>query len=274
MKTQTYFHTEFETDANIKNDTVPLQVNCVGVVGPDHSFFNRRIRLDYYYIYVLQGQMVMEECTLCPGDVMVIEPEHAYQYHSQGETSYLWVHYTGYEACAFTLSASLKLNEKQHIGIHKEIIDCFKKLFREFMINDGAAGQLSVCILREILLLTGRYVGADKKNTMPLLAMEYIHRYYKENIDIESLAQMEHMGCTTFRSVFKGHTGLSPNEYIITQRISEACRLLTQTSMSVSAIAAEVGYSDQYYFSRIFKKKVGMPPLKYRMEKRNLDRAV
>ena len=68
--------------------------------------------------------------------------------------------------------------------------------------------------------------------------------------------------------MFKEHTGISPNEYVIAQRISAACRLLTHTDKSVSSVAAEVGYHDQYYFSRIFRKKVGVPPLKYRYEKR------
>ena len=72
------------------------------------------------------------------------------------------------------------------------------------------------------------------------------------------------MSCTSFRSAFKKHTGVSPNEYIITQRISAACQLLVQTDKSISEIAAEVGYGDQYYFSRIFKKKMGVPPLGYR----------
>lgn len=270
MRTQTYFHTKLQDDADRKNDTVPLQVNCVGAVSQD--FFNRSVRRDYYYIYVLEGKMVMEECTLFPGDVIVFEPGHIYQYKSEGETTYLWVHYTGFEACSFTKSALHKLNIKQHIGIREEIIDCFKKLFREFMINDEAARQLSVCILKEILLFTGRYVNADEKRSMPLLAMEYIHRHFNENIEIDSLAQMEHMSCTSLRNVFKNHTGISPNEYIITQRISAACRLLSQTDKSVSEVAAEVGYHDQYYFSRIFKKKAGLSPLKYRCSQKILPR--
>ena len=99
---------------------------------------------------------------------------------------------------------------------------------------------------------------------MPLLAIEYIHSHFKEVVDVDQLARLEHMSCTAFRIAFKKHTGISPNEYIIAQRISVACRLLAQTELSVKEIAGEVGYADQYYFSRIFKKKVGMTPLKYR----------
>lgn len=267
MQTQTYFHTKFEIDADRRNDTVPLQVNCVGVMTAKDPFFTKRLRHDFYYVYVLKGRLVMQDCTLAPGDVMIMEPGYAHQYRNEGDTSYLWVHYTGFEAYSLTKSAHLTVNVAHHIGVHKEIIDCFKKLFREFIINDEAAGQLAVCILREILIYTGRYIGADGKNKMPLGSIEYIHQYFKEEIDVDELAEMEHMSCTAFRSAFKRHTGIAPNEYIIQQRMSAACRLLSQTDETISAVAAAVGYRDQYYFSRIFKKKVGMSPQKYRYDK-------
>lgn len=264
MHTQTYFHTRLESDANRKNDTVPLQVNCVGTVSEASSFSTKAVRRDYYYIYVLKGKMAMEDCILLPGDVIVFEPGHDYQYTSQGETAYLWVHYTGFEARSLTKTAGLKLNQKRHIGVHREIISCFRQLFREFIINDVAAEQLCPCILREILLFTGRYLASGSRGNPPLAAIEYIHRSFQNPIDIDALARMENMSCTAFRTAFRQHTGVSPNEYIIAQRISAACQLLSQTDRSVSAIAADVGYPDQYYFSRIFRKKMGVPPLKYR----------
>lgn len=263
MHTQTYFHTRFEHEANRKNDRVPLQVNCVGAV-VSSAFSCTTARHDFYFIYVIKGKMIMPEQTLYPGDVLVLEPEHAYQYQNEGETVYFWVHYTGFEAYSMTKQALGRLNRKQHIGIHREIIDSFKKLFREFIINDEAAKQLSICLLREILLFTGRYVSDEQKKEIPLLAIEYIHSHFREKIDVDVLAQMEHMSGTAFRIAFREHTGVAPNEYMIAQRISAACRLLSQTDMSVSVVAAEAGYSDQYYFSRIFKKKMGMTPLKYR----------
>ena len=146
----------------------------------------------------------------------------------------------------------------------KYIKDYEKRLFKEFIIHDKPAGQMEICLLKEILLLTGRYARMEQNKSMPLLAIEYIHSHYKEVVDVDQLARLERMSCTTFRIAFKKHTGISPNEYIIAQRISVACRLLAQTELSVKEIAGEVGYADQYYFSRIFKKKVGMTPLKYR----------
>ena len=264
MRTQTYFHTKLESDANRKNDTVPFQVNCVGAVSQEEPFSNRSVRKDYYYIYVLQGKMILKEEVLCPGDVIIFEPGYPYQYESEGNTSYVWVHYTGYEAGAFTRQVFPKVNEKQHIGFQKELAACFQRLYREFMIHDEMEAQLSVCILKEILLLTGRYARTGEKNNLPLAAMEYIHRNFREDMDVDQLARLENRSVTSFRCMFKAHTGMAPNEYIIMQRISAACQLLTQTDKSVGTIASEVGYHDQYYFSRIFKKMVGISPQRYR----------
>lgn len=267
MRTQTYFHTKLESEANRKNDTDPLQINCVGAVSEVLSFSTRSVRQDYYYIYVLKGEMVLADCCLLPGDVIVFEPGQDYQYTSRGETAYLWVHYTGFEARSLTQSAGLVLNRKHHIGVHREIISCFRQLFHEFIINDVPAEQLCRYILREILLFTARYAQAN--HSLPLLAIEYIHRSFREPIHIDALARMENMSATAFRSAFRQHTGVSPNEYVIRQRISAACQLLSQTDKSVSTIAADVGYPDQYYFSRIFRKKMGMSPLRYRFSQKS-----
>ena len=264
MKAQTYFHTRYEYEANRRNDSVPLEVNCVGAVSGKEFFTNKSVRQDYYYLYVLKGKLILPDGTLEAGDVMIWEPGYEYQYQGDAETVYLWVHYTGFEAQALTQSALPKRNVKQHIGIHREIIDCFRKLFHEFMVHDVSSGQLSVCLLKEILFYTGRYTGTGKPEALPLKAIEYIHSHFQAEVDIDALAQMEHMSCTAFRIAFKKHTGVSPNEYLISHRISTACQRLLQTDMSIRAVAAEVGYRDQYYFSRIFKQKVGVSPLKYR----------
>ena len=62
----------------------------------------------------------------------------------------------------------------------------------------------------------------------------------------------------------KKHTGKSPNEYIIELRLQFAKNLLDNTNMSIKQISERVGYSDQYFFSRIFKKYLGISPQSYR----------
>lgn len=60
---------------------------------------------------------------------------------------------------------------------------------------------------------------------------------------------------------------MSPNEYLTRFRIDEACVLLRSQGLSVSEAAFSSGFSDQLYFSRVFKRYKGVPPSKYALDK-------
>ena len=67
-----------------------------------------------------------------------------------------------------------------------------------------------------------------------------------------------------FRRLFKEELGMSPLQYLITLRIAHAKNLITYEKKSVSEVASESGFSDIYYFSRMFKKATGFTPTEYR----------
>ncbi len=66
--------------------------------------------------------------------------------------------------------------------------------------------------------------------------------------------------------LFKGLFGITPYTYVLQKKIDFAKKLLIDTSLSVREIAAKLCFSDEYYFSGIFKKKVGCPPTQYRRQ--------
>ena len=66
----------------------------------------------------------------------------------------------------------------------------------------------------------------------------------------------------TYR-IFVQHLALSPNEYLTQYRINQACVLLRSSPLSIGEIAGSVGFEDQLYFSRVFKKIKGVPPSHY-----------
>ena len=59
------------------------------------------------------------------------------------------------------------------------------------------------------------------------------------------------------------NVGQSPIDYLTSYRISEACYLLKNSQLSIAEIAVSVGFFDQFYFSRVFKKTKGVPPSRY-----------
>ncbi|WP_112182463.1 AraC family transcriptional regulator [Paraliobacillus zengyii] len=85
----------------------------------------------------------------------------------------------------------------------------------------------------------------------------------QEEFMIEELAEKSGSSVSVFYQRFKKRMGLSPGQYIIEHRIRKSRELLSGSSFKVSEVAHSVGYSDEYYFSRIFKKKVGLSPIQF-----------
>lgn len=94
-------------------------------------------------------------------------------------------------------------------------------------------------------------------------ASEYIESNYKEKINVEDLALVSGYSISHFSRLFKELYSMSPIEYINFIRIERAKNMLKTQMFSLSEIAEECGFSNVYYFSRIFKQIVGVTPKKY-----------
>lgn len=91
-------------------------------------------------------------------------------------------------------------------------------------------------------------------------ATKFIDEHYMLPLNIPDLAQKYGFTAKQFTQLFRKYIGLSPNQYIIDYRIQRARDLLARKEYSVAEVSSFVGYTDPYYFSRIFKKKMGMSP--------------
>ena len=79
---------------------------------------------------------------------------------------------------------------------------------------------------------------------------------------------LKDLGLTVIHKVpavrFAEKVGMPPLQYVTYWRMQLACRALRETARSVADVAAEVGYSSESGFSRVFKKEKGLPPARYR----------
>lgn len=89
---------------------------------------------------------------------------------------------------------------------------------------------------------------------------EYIEYHYNEPLSIAQLAQMANLSSKYFVYLFKKTFGISAIDYLTDLRINRAKRYLIETDYRMREIAHKVGYSDEFYFSRKFKKEVGVSP--------------
>ncbi|GGD83943.1 helix-turn-helix domain-containing protein [Paenibacillus nasutitermitis] len=92
---------------------------------------------------------------------------------------------------------------------------------------------------------------------------QFMMEHYSVHVDIEELARSSGTSASRFYQSFRWQTGLSPHKYITKIRLDAALRLLAHTSSSIVGIAHSVGYPDEYYFSRLFKKQMGLSPTEY-----------
>ena len=95
-------------------------------------------------------------------------------------------------------------------------------------------------------------------------SISYINGNYVQDLRIPELAKMENLSVSRYNSLFKQVTGISPVEYIKKMRLASACELLSATDLPIKTVSAMVGYPDSHFFSRIFKKSLGVSPAFYR----------
>lgn len=89
-------------------------------------------------------------------------------------------------------------------------------------------------------------------------------RLGEQDLSVDKVAGLLHLGRTTFYKKVRGTTGYTPNEYIRVIRLRKAAELLKEGEKNVSEVAYAVGFDNPYYFSKCFKEQFGMPPSQYR----------
>lgn len=88
----------------------------------------------------------------------------------------------------------------------------------------------------------------------------------RRDISFSQLAQSVNLSESRLRHLFKAETGVSPMQYLKTQRIQIGRRLLETTFLNVKEVMRKVGVKDKSHFTRDFKKAFGLSPSKYRTQ--------
>ena len=95
--------------------------------------------------------------------------------------------------------------------------------------------------------------------------IEYLQHHYNEEVNLNQIASALHYSPSYLTKIFVQQYDTTPSKYMISLRMQKAQQLLAHNpELSVRQIGETVGYPEQGYFSRIFKKYVGVSPLEYR----------
>jgi AraC-like DNA-binding protein len=198
-------------------------------------------------------------------------PEHTYQYGPTGESWYHnWVSFRGTRAERFVEQGLMPLSKNGYVRVSQPAV--FAEAFRELVPivhernpSKHPRGVLILEGLLRILLDDARRppeaVPYDRELS-ELNAAILENPYQEVNFELEA----ERMGLSYshFRRVFRIYAGWSPYDYLLRRRMQRAARELRETDRQVKDVAREAGYDDPAQFCKLFKKKIGLSPARFR----------
>ncbi len=152
--------------------------------------------------------------------------------------------------------------------IHTADNDSIRKILDKIAslnIKTNEQKLLLDCYIRELIINISEKNIDDKKMSYNMARIiKYIDENYFMDITLSSLSEKFMVSESYIARLFRNDLGTTSVQYINHLRIINACRMLLCSGKSVGEISEEVGFKDQYYFTRIFKSFLKMTPTQYR----------
>ena len=254
-------HTKTVTETYRSNGRGDYQLLYVAA-GKVQFYFDQKVR------FVSKGNMVHFR----PGEPQI------YNLYAKDNPETYWVHFTGSDVDRLLDTYQMPRNENVFFaGIFPDYQWLFRQMIYELRLKRVNFEELLTMNLTHIFLLINRYIregrtpGADMLDVVER-SIHYFNENYSQPISIEQYAAEHNFTPSWFIQSFRNVTKMTPLQYIVSLRITNAMNLLGNTNYSISRIAAAVGYENALYFSRLFKKHTGLSPSEYRNRDLSLQR--
>ncbi|CQR47145.1 Bifunctional transcriptional activator/DNA repair enzyme AdaA [Paraliobacillus sp. PM-2] len=265
------------TDQDIKK--MPLKLLYITHTKYDkgwHSTQHTHHFTELFYIVKGKGVILLQnqEVPVKENDLVIINPnvEHTEKSNSLDSLEYIAL---GIEGLSFSLpeEKETQMGLYTYRGDQEDILFYLNKLLSEIKQNEEDYEVICQNII-EILIIKLRRdknFTLTKTNTKNLnksvsLIQHYLNQNYREDISLDSLAEIGHINKFYLAHSFKKDIGISPIEYLQKVRVREAKILLETTNYSIASIAEIVGFSSQSFFTQSFKRFTDKTPSKYRKE--------
>jgi AraC family transcriptional regulator, arabinose operon regulatory protein len=201
--------------------------------------------------------------------------EHSYGSDDKNPWTIYWVHFGGDALSVFNSMNIVRHHFKpHHVKASKEIIAVFTKMYKALEAGYSIENLMfaNMCLMEFVSLFLYQekhFISeAPVKTDCVDSAIAYMQKKLCENITLEDLSKESNYSVSRFSNLFRQKTGYAPIDYFIQMKMQRASQQLDFTDKSIKDIAYGLGFDDPYYFSRMFKKVIGMSPLKYRAVKK------
>lgn len=263
----------------------------VGSAGTYHLFTRPKLpthrprgRLDFQLLYIASGKAHFYfngvEEIVPAGNMVLYRPkeEQRYYYYGVDHTEVYWVHFTGNNVT--NILRKYGFSEKSHVihtGTSLEYKRVFLQIIQELKLCKPYYEKILVYYLDYLFILISRLQEQKPREKSAFLmdemdkAVTFFHSSYNLPISIDKYSKSHGMSVSWFIRNFKEYTGVTPTQYILSLRISNAQSLLESTTYNITEISNIVGYENPLYFSRLFKKNCGVSPREFRQQLKEAD---
>ena len=150
------------------------------------------------------------------------------------------------------------------IGIHKDIISLYNDLNIVWRLRDAGyklkARAIQLMILQRYFQMIVYQKDTSTMDKRIKTVLRFMATHYMEALTVQKMAELVNLSDMYFGSLFKQETGLTFRQYLTSIRMNRAEDMLYSGEYKISEIADACGFSDVFYFSRIFKENRGFAP--------------
>lgn len=224
----------------------------------------------WYSVYGKKYEMRENQWAIIPK-----RAPHLYASNNSNPWTIYWLHFSGNQAAAY--GENCYTPSEIPSGLTSRIADrnnLFEEIFLTLSDNYSVDNLRYVSSMLYTYLATFRYLKNFRKynaqqeriDTKDIVssAVRYMNENLEKNLTLSDVANYIGYSKSQFSLIFRNSTGHSPLNYFNLLKIRYACQLLETTDLKIKQICSKVGIDDNFYFSRLFTKIVGIPPKRYR----------
>ena len=232
------------------------------------------IRNFYLLHHVVKGKGIYKVGNTCyeisAGCTFLIYPntEILYRADEHDPWEYYWVGFGGNDAGAILLQTNFT---SENPVLRFDPGDEFETLIMNIYQSKGNSSAAKIKMSGYLMLalsmlaqISDHPEHRQETSTQYIQkAKEYIAYNYSQELTVQGIADYVGISRSQLFRVFRAYYNISPEQFILEFRIQQACQLLKNTSLSIASVGYSVGFHDNLYFSKAFKKLKGISPRMY-----------
>ena len=226
------------------------------------------------YVILGEGTVLLdgEKYHARAGDIYLLPPGREHLYFSDGDNPWTKIWFNASGPLVNSLS---EVYDPKTLTVFpdaggKEYFSRLHNIGRDEHIGAKQRHEQAAVVFLELMqYLHGRfYTGEKAYSPETCILKEYIDSHVTETLSLKKLGELVFLSESQVIRIFKRDLGITPYEYLLTLKMEQARRMLRSTELRVKEIAFLLGFSDEHYFTYLFKQRVGQAPTAYRKESR------